>query len=69
MISVFDQLEEMQFMSYELGTKLRSLVDTILQHSTSGANYMSGDGLIVQTDTWDSIQNVAKEASGDFEII
>jgi len=34
MISVFDQLEEMQFMSYELGTKLRSLVDTILQHST-----------------------------------
>jgi len=69
MISVFDQLEEMQFMSYELGTKLRSLVDTILQHSTSDANYMSGDGLIVQTDTWDSIQNVAKEASGDFEII
>lgn len=56
-------------MSYELGTKLRSLVDTILQHSTSDANYMSGDGLIVQTDTWDSIQNVAKEASGDFEII
>ena len=29
MISVFDQLEEMQFMSYELGTKLKSLVETI----------------------------------------
>jgi len=25
-ISVFDQLEEMQFMSYELGTKLHQLV-------------------------------------------
>ena len=30
MISVFDQVEEMQFMSYELGTKLKSLVDTII---------------------------------------
>ena len=29
MTSVFDQLEEMQFMSYELGTKLKSLVETI----------------------------------------
>lgn len=30
MTSVFDQVEEMQFMSYELGTKLRSLVDILI---------------------------------------
>ena len=39
MISVFDQLEEMQFMSYELGTKLKSLVETINQSSPNDAEY------------------------------
>lgn len=39
MISVFDQLEEMQFMSYELGTKLKSLVETIGQSATTDAEY------------------------------
>lgn len=40
MTSIFDQLEEMQFMSYELGTKLRGLVETICQHSESNEQYM-----------------------------
>ena len=44
MISVFDQVEEMQFMSYELGTKLRSLVETILHHSAADQHYMATDG-------------------------
>ena len=70
MISVFDQVEEMQFMSYELGTKLKSLVDTIIQHSADDHQYMhGGDGLMVHQDTWESISNVAKEATSDFEII
>lgn len=69
-ISVFDQLEEMQFMSYELGTKLRQLVETILQHSAGYNHYLDGgEGLMVQPDTWELIQNVAKEATSDFEII
>ena len=70
MTSVFDQLEEMQFMSYELGTKLRSLVETIYQHSEQNAQYMgSPAGFVVQADTWESIQAVAKEATSDFELI
>ena len=73
MTSVFDQLEEMQFMSYELGTKLRSLVETILQHSGADARFMAGNGgamgLTVQADTWEAIENVAKEATSDFELI
>ena len=70
-ISVFDQLEEMQFMSYELGTKLHQLVETIIQHSSGYNQYMDGGegGLMVQPDTWELIQNVAKEATSDFEII
>lgn len=71
MISVFDQLEEMQFMSYELGSKLKSLVDTIIHQSGDDHHaYMhQGEGLVVQLDTWENIQNVAKEATSDFEII
>lgn len=70
-ISVFDQLEEMQFMSYELGTKLHQLVETIIQHSSGYNQYMDGGegGLMVQPDTWELIQNVAKEATNDFELI
>lgn len=61
----------MQFMSYELGTKLRSLVDIIIQNSGIDQHYMvdGGHSLVVQTDTWDSIGNVAKEATSDFELI
>ena len=47
MISVFDQVEEMQFMSYELGTKLKSLVDTILHHSVDDEHYMQHSNLLV----------------------
>ena len=55
-------------MSYELGTKLKSLVDTIL---SSGGSSMAQDymgGLTVAADSWEVIQNVAKEATSDFEI-
>lgn len=54
MTSVFDQLEEMQFMSYELGTKLKNLVDTILQSGDSTAQDYMG-GLTVQADSWEVI--------------
>ena len=58
-------------MSYELGTKLRSLVDIIIQNSAIDQQYMvdGGQGLVVQSDTWDSIGNVAREATTDFELI
>jgi len=69
MTSVFDQAEEMLFMSHELGTKLRSLVDTIIQNSDTDEQYMVDGGLVVHFDTWDSISGVAKEANSDFEII
>ena len=55
-------------MSYELGTKLKNLVDTILQSGDSTAQDYMG-GLTVQADSWEVIQNVAKEATSDFEII
>lgn len=55
-------------MSYELGTKLKNLVDTILQSGGSMAQDYMG-GLMVQADSWEVIQNVAKEATSDFEII
>ena len=57
-------------MSYELGGKLKSLVETMYQHSTGYNHYLDGgEGFMVQPDTWEMISNVAKEATTDFEMI
>ena len=54
-------------MSYELGTKLKSLVETINQSQPNDAEYFhpsqSNEQFMSQ------IEDIAKEASSDFEMI
>ena len=59
----------MQFMSYELGTKLKSLVETIIQNSQTDGEYFHPRPVQAPEQFLGQIEDIAKEATSDFEMI
>ena len=56
-------------MSYELGTKLKSLVETIIQNSQNDGEYFHPNPVQPPEQFMSQIEDIAKEANNDFEMI
>ena len=56
-------------MSYELGTKLKSLVETIIQNSQTDGEYFHPQPSQPPEQFMSQIEDIAKEANNDFELI
>ena len=73
MISIFDQIEEMQFMSYEHGNKLKNLVDQIqLSIENDPSTFTDSNmqsNMIAHLEQLDHVKDVARDANNDFELI